>query len=139
MSITLVNDGEALLLKHIVNRLDYGNPVMRLYSNPVDITHLGEAITLNNLTECDGYSAAVLTPGGWSVTRSPTSGITTAVYGPVTFSFTDTVQAYGYYVTGKDARGQETLIYLEQFISGGLFQLPRTGGQIAVTTRLSLT
>lgn len=122
--------GEILMLQYIVGLVDAGNPVLHLFGNNVTPTN---TTVIGDLTQCTsaGYAPITLVSANWTTTQS--AGVTTAVYSEQTFAFGTNATAYGYYVT--DTSGN--LLWLEMF-NGAPFNLPDGGGNISVTTKITL-
>lgn len=124
--------GELLMLQYITGMVAAGNPVLHLFSNdvtPSDSTVIGD---LTEVATSKGYSAITLVSNSWTTTQS--SGVTTAVYGEETFTFTTDATSYGYYVTDENG----DLLWLERF-SGAPFSIPDGGGTISITAKLQLS
>lgn len=134
MSLVVPNVSEIRLLQYIVAITAAGNPVLHLYSN--DLTP-GESTpgpgTGGGPTESTaaGYAAITLTSSGWTTVQA--SGVTTAQTSGVTFSFTTGAAPYGYYVTDTS----NNMLWIERF-SGAPFTLPASGGDIAITPKITL-
>ena len=119
MSLVVPDDGELLLLQYLVNisRDNTDHPVLHLYTNdidPEDGSHgaSGEDFDATNFTEAteSGYAAITLTGTNW--TTEQTVSVSKAVYNSgVTFTFTQSVDLYGYYVT--DTSGD--ILWAERF------------------------
>lgn len=124
--------GEMLLLKYILNHTASTNKVVHLYKNDVD--HTDDSLTISSLTEATeaGYAPVTLTGASWTVTNN--SGVVTAEYAQIGFTFTTSVSVSGYYVTSTNA---SELLWLERF-SGAPFTLPSGGGVINITPKASL-
>lgn len=130
---------EILMLQYIVNMIAQdggaapvgGHRLLRLFKN--DYTPV-EGTLIGNITECTeaGYVPITLVGSSWTTTQS--LGVTTAVYSQQTFTFTTGVTAYGYYVTTIE--GTPKLLWAERFSGSNGFQLPNTGGEIAIAPRL---
>jgi len=122
------------MLQYIVAITAAGDPVLHLYSNdltPDDTTpNEGSSGGPTESVEA-GYAAVTLTSSTWTTTQA--SGVTTAVYSGVTFSFTTGAGPYGYYVTDIS----NNLLWVERF-SGAPFTLPDSGGDIAITPKITL-
>jgi hypothetical protein len=122
------------MLQYIVNMVAAGDPVLHLYSNdltPGESTP-GEGSTGGPTESIEaGYAAITLTAANWTTTQA--SGVTTAEYIGVTFSFTTGAGPYGYYVTDTS----NGMLWIERF-SGAPFTLPTSGGDIAITPKITL-
>lgn len=132
MPLVVPNEGERKMLEYIVNKSSPTNPVLRLYTNEVDL--YAEAFSAISFTEASapGYVAVTLTGSNWSVTT--TSGISTAAYATsVTFNFSAAQTLYGYYVT--DSAG--VVLWAERFPSAP-FTLPAGGGEVVVRPQVQL-
>jgi hypothetical protein len=140
MALVVPDVGEILMLQYLVNMLSTdgtagpsgGQRVLRLYTNNPTVD---DSITNSIITEASGatgYAPITLVGSSWTTTM--TNGTATAVYSAQFFTFTTAVSIYGYYITSQTGGN---LLWVEKF-SGAPFQLPTTGGQIAVAPRLSL-
>ena len=130
MSLLATNEAEILLLQIIVNMVDNGDQVLHLYNADVTPT---DSTLQTSLTECTeaGYAPITLTGSSWTTTQ--VGGLTTAEYPESTFSFTTGADVYGYYVTDTS----DQILWTERF-SGAPFQLPDTGGDIAITPKITI-
>lgn len=133
MSLVLVNQGEDLALKALVNHTAPQNLVLRLYKSN---TTPAETDTEASYTEADftGYSAANLTGSSWS-----TSGTapTQAAYAQQSFTSSAGSQnqdVYGYYVT-QTTSGK--LLWAERF-SNAPFNIANNGDVIKVTPQITM-
>jgi hypothetical protein len=107
------------------------NTVLHLYSNnltPSSTTVIGDVTEVAS----GGYASVTLTSSSWTVATS-VGGITTATYSEQTFNITTSSTVYGYYITNVAG----DLLWLERFTAAP-FQLPGSGGQILVTSTISL-
>jgi hypothetical protein len=130
MALVVPDVGEVKLLSYMLNKLAPGNDVLRLFTNnltPSSTTVIGDITQATG----GGYSAITMTSASWSV--ATVAGVTTASYPEVTFSFTTSATVYGYYVTNIAG----DLLWLERFTAAP-FQLPNSGGQILITSQISL-
>ena len=137
MSLVVPNIADLQMLKYVVNYIATdgdtapggGNRLLRLYTN--NLTP-GKSTVIGDITEATeaGYAAIVL--AGPSLTIATSLGVNTASYALQTFTFTEAVTAYGYYVTTQD----DDLLWVEKF-SDGPYTLPSEGGQMAVTPKLN--
>ena len=135
MSLVAPDISEVTLLKLIINKQANGNLLLKLFDNnitPGEDTPAPGAGPGPVETAGAGYSSISLTGSSWTVATSV--GVTTAQYAAQTFTFTEDVDIYGYYVT--TAGGD--LLWLERF-SGAPYSLPSGGGTITVTAKLSLS
>jgi hypothetical protein len=139
MAIVAPDISEVTLLKLLVNKQSNGNLVLRLFTNniiPSDDTvapGTGSGSTAGPV-ECTaaGYAAVTLTGSTWTVATA--TGTSTAQYGSaVTFTMTEAVSVYGYYLT----TGGGDMVWIERF-SGAPFTLPSDGGDITITPKLTL-
>jgi len=138
MSLVVPNIADLQMLKFIVNFVatdgdappSGGNRLLRLYTN--NLTP-GKSTVIGDITEAteDGYAAIVLTGTSWTIATN--LGVNTASYALQTFTFTEEVTAYGYYLTTQD----NELLWVERF-SDGPYTLPSDGGEMAVTPKLNL-
>tara|TARA_Y100000034_G_scaffold8039_2_gene8776 strand:+ start:47 stop:454 length:408 start_codon:yes stop_codon:yes gene_type:complete len=130
--------GEILMLQYIVGMVAAGNPILHLFKSdvtPDDATTIAQVGATNEVTSA-GYAFTELTSGGsgnWTTTQS-VSGVTTALYSEVTFTFTTDAVVYGYYVTNVAG----DLLWVERF-SGAPFQIPDGGGTISITSKITLS
>jgi hypothetical protein len=141
MPLVVPDKAEILLLEYIVNinRDNTEHPVLHLYSNnidPEDGSHgvSGEDFSTGTFTEASaaGYSAITLTGAGWTTTQ--VTGITTAEYNVVTFTFTTGENIYGYYVTDTN----DSIIWAERF-PGAPYSIPGGGGDIGIGPQITLS
>jgi hypothetical protein len=130
MALVVPNVGEVKLLSYMLNVIAPPNTVLRLFSN--NYTPDANATTAS-VTEvaASGYAAVTLTSATWTVATS--SGVATASYPEITFTFSTSATVYGYYVTDTSSN----LLWLERFTAAP-FQLPASGGQILITSTISL-
>lgn len=133
MSLVLVNQGEDLALKALVNHTAPQNLVLRLFKSN---TTPAETDTEATYTEADftGYSSATLTGSSWS-----TSGTapTQAAYAQQSFTSSAGSQnqdVYGYYVT-QATSGK--LLWAERF-SNAPFNIANNGDVIKVTPQITM-
>lgn len=130
--------GEILMLQYIVGMVTAGNPILHLFKadvTPDDSTTIAQVGSTNEVTSV-GYAFTELTSGGggnWTTTQSG-SGVTTALYSEVTFTFATDSVVYGYYVTNVGG----DLLWVERF-SGAPFQIPDGGGTISITSKITLS
>ena len=127
--------GEILMLKYIVGIVEAGNQVLHLYTAPT--TQPNNAVIIDDIVEVNtatGYAPVTLQTANWTVVNQ--NGQTSATYTQQTFSFTSSVQAYGYYVT--DTSSPNKLLWLEMF-NGAPFTIPNGGGSISIVPQLTLS
>jgi hypothetical protein len=105
---------------------------MHLYTNNYTPT---ETDTLANYTEsvASNYTGVRLVGTAWTVASGASAGAT-ATYAQHSFNFSAADTIYGYFVTSQQ---KQVLLWSERF-TGGPFQLPSSGGTIAVTPKISL-
>lgn len=137
MSLVVPNIADLQMLKYVVNYIatdgdtppSGGNRLLRLYKN--NLTP-GKSTVFGDITETteDGYAAIVLTGTSWTIATN--LGVNSATYAIQTFTFTEEVTAYGYFVTDQD----DNLLWVERF-SDGPYILSSDGGQMAVTPKLN--
>lgn len=137
MSLVVPNIADLQMLKYVVNFIatdgdtppSGGNRLLRLYTN--NLTP-GKSTVLGDITEATeaGYAPLVLVGTNWTIATN--LGVNTASYALQTFTFTEAVTAYGYYLTTQD----DELLWVEKF-SDGPYTLPSDGGQMAVTPKLN--
>jgi len=120
MALLASNGGKEHLLA-IIFATDY---VVKVYTNNVTVE---EAMVLGDFEEAteDGYAEITLDNANWVI--STTSDITSALYPEITFSFTESITARGYFVTTSDGA---TLIWAEEF-SDGPYEFPIDGGTVS--------
>ena len=134
MALVVPDVSEIVLLQYIVNITSAGDPVLHLYSNdltPAEATPGPGTSGGPTQSTAAGYAAITLTGSNWTTTLA--SGVSTAVYPGVTFSFTTGASPYGYYVTDTS----DNMLWIERF-SGAPFTLPSGGGDIAITPKITL-
>lgn len=133
MSLVATNiKGEILLLQYIVGMVSAGNPVLQLYPNDVTPSHTTVIADLGTMPGGVGYTPITLTSSQWTTTQ--VSGVTTAIYSEVTFTFNTGATAFGYFVTNITG----DLLWVERF-TGAPFDIPTGGGTISITTKLTLS
>jgi hypothetical protein len=131
MALVIPNASEVKLLNNLLNISSPTNTILHLYSNnltPSSTTVIGDVTE----TASGGYAAITLTSSSWTVATSG-GGITTASYAEQTFNITTSATIYGYYITNLAG----DLLWLERFTAAP-FQLPGSGGQVLITSQLSL-
>ena len=131
MALVIPNVSEVTILNNMLNIATPTNTILHIYSNnltPSSNTVIGDITEVTST----GYSAITLTSSSWSVSTS-VGGITTASYAEQTFNMSTSATIYGYYVTNI-AGG---LLWLERFTAAP-FQLPSSGGQVLITSQVSL-
>jgi hypothetical protein len=136
MGLIAPKTAELVLLEYMVGKV-LGNEgvtgqILHLYSNdmaPDPDTVLADFTEVNVTT---GYAPATLTYASWTHTTDG-NGVATAIYSSeVTFSFTTSLDVYGYYVTNNNK-----LLWTEMW-SGAPFSMPISGGTIAIQPKLLL-
>lgn len=130
MALVIPNVGEVVLLSNMLNKVAPQNTVLHLYSNnltPDENTVIGDITEVTST----GYSAITLTSSSWTVATG--GGVATASYAQQTYNITTSATVFGYYITNTSG----DLLWLERF-SAAPFQLPGSGGQILITTQISL-
>lgn len=138
MSLVAPNTADIQILKYIVNYIGTdgqtppsgGNRKLKLFTN--NLTP-GKSTVIGDITEANqaGYLAITLTGTSW--TFDSTNGINSASYAQQTFTFTEAVTAYGYYLTTQ----ANDLLWIERF-SDGPYVLSEDGGNIRITVSLKL-
>lgn len=131
MALVIPNASEVKLLNNLLNISAPTNTILHLYSNnltPSSTTVIGDVTE----TASGSYAAITLTSSSWTVATSG-GGITTASYAERTFNITTSATIYGYYITNLAG----DLLWLERFTAAP-FQLPGSGGQVLITSQLSL-
>lgn len=137
MSLVVPNEADRQMLKFVVNYIatDGGTPpaggdrLLRLYTNNLVPS---KSTAIGNITEAteDGYSAITLIGTNWTIATS--LGVNSATYSLETFTFTEEVTVYGYYITTQD----DELLWVERF-SDGPYILSSEGGNIAITPKIN--
>ncbi len=131
MTLVTPNVSEILVLKYILNVIDPGNPVLRLFTDNITPDESTIVASLNEPVGI-GYAAITLgTPASW--TFATVTDVTTASYPLQTFTLTGAVNLYGYYIT--DTSGN--LLWLERF-AGAPFPLGVGGGNIEIIPKTQL-
>lgn len=131
MALVIPNVSEVKLLNNLLNISAPTNTILHLYSNnltPSSTTVIGDVTEVAS----GGYAAITLTSTSWTVATSG-GGVSTASYPEQTFNITTSATIYGYYITNLAG----DLLWLERFTAAP-FQLPGSGGQILITSQLSL-
>ncbi len=131
MALVIPNASEVKLLNNLLNITPPTNTDLHLYSNnltPSSTTVIGDVTEVAS----GGYAAITLTSSSWTVATSG-GGVTTASYAEQTFNITTSSTIYGYYVTNLAG----DLLWVERFTAAP-FQLPGSGGQVLITTQVSL-
>ena len=141
MSLFAPYIGEYALLQYIVgfatNNSGTGQ-ILQLFTNtatPDQTVTIGWFTTPTSTT---GYSPQTLSYAGWNTAgwTQNSLGIWSAQYSSqVTFSFTASTWVYGYYVTSSGG----SLLWCEQFSGGGGFQMPSSGGTVAIQPIITLS
>lgn len=136
MSLVVPNISDLQMLQWVVNYVANdgdtppagGDRLLRLYTN--NLTP-GKSTVIGDITEAteDGYAAITLTGTSWTIATN--LGVNSASYAIQTFTFTEAVTAYGYYVTTQD----DELLWVERF-SDGPYVLLSGGGGMAITPKL---
>jgi hypothetical protein len=122
------------MLQYIVNNFSRSSsdyPVMHLYANSYSPSYGDGTSNYSEPLGWPGYQAQTLLGPSWTVAIS--GGITTASYAEQIFTFATCISIYGYFVTDSS----DSILWAEEF-EGAPFNLPATGGQIAITPKLSL-
>lgn len=137
MSLVVPNEADLQMLKFVVNYVatDGGIPpaggdrLLRLYTNNLTPS---KATVIGDITEATeaGYSAITLVGTSWTIATS--LGVNSATYALQTFTFTEAVTAYGYYITTQD----DELLWVERF-SDGPYILSSEGGGMAITPKIN--
>ncbi len=123
MALVVPDAGEIVLLQYLTGMVAAGSPVLHLFggnTTPGDDTTLALLQNSSNAVTSSGYAFSVMASGGWTTTQT-ISGVTTALYSEVTFSFNTNATVYGYYVTDN---APNKLLWVERF-SGAPFQIPK--------------
>lgn len=100
--------------------------VIHLYKN--DVTPSSSSV-IGTFTECTefGYAPQTLAMGDWSVALDMTGTGAIGSHAPITFTFTEAVTVYGYYVTDTGVN----LLWAERFTMP--FSLGAGGGDIGIS------
>jgi hypothetical protein len=141
MSLVVPNTANILMLQYIVNIIGQdggtapsgGDRMLRLFTNnltPGKSTVLGDVVEAEPST---GYTSHLMPGGDWTTTSS--GGVNMASYNEHTFSFTNGITVYGYYVTTIE--GTPKLLWIERFTTAP-YVLPSGGGEISITPRFTL-
>ncbi len=131
MALVIPNASEVKLLNNLLNITPPTNTVLHLYSNnltPGSNTVIGDVTQVT----AGGYAQITLTSSSWTVATSG-GGVTTASYPEQTFNITTSATIYGYYITNVAG----DLLWIERFTAAP-FQLPGSGGQVLITSQISL-
>jgi hypothetical protein len=129
MALVVPDSGEVRMLGYIVNR----PLVLHLYTNQVVLEQeTFTSSTFVNPPQISGYAAKTLAGSEWTV--NTTAGVSSAIY-PTgqTYSFSTQQDIQGYYVTD----GSNNILWAEEF-PGAPFQLPSSGGEIAIRPQIQL-
>lgn len=133
MTLLVPNDGEDMMLQHIINKTAPENLSLRLYKSNTTPSETDTAVTYT-VADFTGYANITLTGASWTVTPgAPTE----ASYAQQTFSSTAaqaTQQVYGYYVV-QVTSGK--LMWAERFTDGP-YPIANNGDQIKVTPKITL-
>jgi len=131
MSLTVVDQAEAIILKLITNKLTTTEDlVLRLFTNNLTVA---ETNTESSVTEAsgNGYSAITLTGASWTVSGTAPTQI---AYAQQTFTFTGALgNVYGYYLT-QASSGK--MIVVEKF-SDGPYNIQNNGDTIKITPQIT--
>jgi hypothetical protein len=133
MPLTVPITGDLLLLKYMLNNQAPADVQMRLYNNNITPHESSEMADFTESVAASPYTAVTLTGASWVCTSGATAGAT-ATYAQQNFNFSTADTIYGYFITSGGAR---TMLWAERF-TGGPFQLPVSGGTIAITPKISL-
>jgi hypothetical protein len=133
MALTVPIVGDVLLLRYMLNFQAPADVQMRLYNNNITPHESSALSDFTESTAASPYTAVTLTGASWTVSSGATAG-STGTYAQQSFNFSTADTIYGYFITSGGAR---TLLWAERF-TGGPFQLPSSGGTIAVTPKISL-
>jgi len=137
MALVVPDQGEIILLQYLTGIVSAGSPTLHLFggnTTPSDSTTLSGLQNASNAVTSSGYAFSVLASNKWTTTQS-VSGVTTALYSEVTFTFNTDATVYGYYVTDSAVNN---LLWVERF-SGAPFQIPDGGGTITITPKVTLS
>lgn len=132
MTLLVPNNGEARMLKAIVNHTAPENPVLKLYTNNITPA---ETDTAGTYTEASGfgYAAITLTGASWTITEGAPSD---ASYAQQTFTFTGNLgNVYGYFIVQATSG---IVLWSERF-SDGPYSISNNGDQIKITPRIELS
>ena len=114
--------------------------VLKLYTNDINPSGTDTVATYTEATQ-DGYDEITLTGGSWNI--STVNGAGTAEYAQQTFTFTEAVTVYGYYVTNVAG---DVFHFAERFQvddgAGGYTDAPAiigsSGGTVNVTPKFAI-
>lgn len=134
MSLVVPNGSEVLLLQRLLNVNQSSTVLLKLFKNSLTPS---PTTTIGDITEVThtGYTEITLTDANW-VIATDAGGSATASYAEQTFTFSSApvgVDVYGYYITDPS----NNLMWVERF-SSAPFAIPTAGGQIAITSTISL-
>lgn len=132
MTLLVPNNGEARMLKALVNHTAPENLVLKLYTNNITPA---ETDTAGTYTEASGfgYAAITLTGASWTITEGAPSD---ASFAQQTFTFTGNLgNVYGYFVVQATSG---ILLWAERF-SDGPYPISNNGDQIKVTPKIELS
>lgn len=129
MALNVVATGEVIALSRLVNLTSSANLELHLFTSNTTIT---DATVVGDLTEASasGYASFSLIGASWTVATSSLN-VTTASYPTRTFTFSASVDVYGYYVT---TASEAALVYAEAFTTG-VYSIPT--GSLAISPRLT--
>lgn len=131
MTLLVPNNGEARMLKAVVNHTAPENLVLKLFTNNVTP---GETDTAGTYTEAsgNGYAAITLTGSSWTITEGAPSD---ASYAQQTFTFTGNLgNVYGYFIVQVTSG---LLMWAERFTDGP-YAIVNNGDQIKITPKITL-
>ena len=132
MSLTVPNTSEIVMLQYILGLTSPGDKILHLYKLDPSISDSTGIGALTESTEA-GYAPISLYSISWTISQD-LAGITTALYSEMPFNFVSGATVYGYYITSAVGNN---LLWVERF-AGAPYQLPITGGQIAVQPKVTL-
>ena len=130
MGLVIPNEGEAEMIRRLLNASPPDDLILRLYENNISPT---ESDIVSTYTECSagGYSPASLSGASWSV-NTDGNGITSATYPQQDFNLTSSITIYGYFITNNSGT---TLMWAKDFSSP---QIIETSGTVSVTPYIEL-
>lgn len=129
--------GEIVLLQYLTGIVAAGAPTLHLFggdTTPSDSTTLATLQNGSNAVTSSGYAFSICASNKWTTTQT-VSGVTTALYSEVTFTFNTDATVYGYYMTDSAVNN---VLWVERF-SGAPFQIPDGGGTITITPKITLS
>jgi hypothetical protein len=132
MPLVLVNNGEGIALRALVNHTAPQNLSLRLYQNNITPAETDVTATYT-LATFTGYASVTLTGASWTITEGAPSQASYAQQS-FTSSADQTLQnIYGYYLVQVTSG---LLVWSERFTNAP-FAISNNGDQIRVTPRIT--